>query len=100
MFLKKVTWCGKHLCGVEMQGTGVSYWEGHLKEVTQAPLARKELESAAQRWGWEGKYGSCLLLGHVLFLDLSGYMAVFILWNFAELYVLDLGSFHICDMPQ
>ena len=25
MFLKKVTWCRKHLCGVEMQGAEVSY---------------------------------------------------------------------------
>ena len=52
MFLKKATWCGKHLRGVEMQGAEVSCWEGHLKGVTEAPLARKEPESA-QRWGWE-----------------------------------------------
>ena len=53
VFLKKVTLCGKHLCGVEPQGAWVSYWEGHLKEVTQASLARKEPNSA-QRQGWEG----------------------------------------------
>lgn len=36
-----------------------------------------------------------MILGHVLFLDLSGYVGVFILRKFTELYALDLYTFHI-----